>query len=271
MQAPAAIVLAAPMDDLRSAYVRRTCRTVPAPCRPCISPMSSSRQCARPGSCCAMTDADVDDIHAYQSRPDVCRYLPFEPRTRDEVLEKVAKYSTALVLSGDGDFWQLAIERLGDPGRVIGDLYFTIKDAANATCEIGWTLHPDHTGSGYMTEAARAVLRIAFDDLGMHRASAVLDTRAMTRPPRSARAWACARRLISSRTCGSEAHGATPPSTRSSIENGQRSPPDGSRRTNHAATASDEGRQSRSEVPRVAIGRAQHPSTANARRRPPSS
>jgi RimJ/RimL family protein N-acetyltransferase len=38
----------------------------------------------------AMTDADVDDIHAYQSRPDVCRYLPFEPRSRDEVAENVA-------------------------------------------------------------------------------------------------------------------------------------------------------------------------------------
>jgi RimJ/RimL family protein N-acetyltransferase len=137
-----------------------------------LAPVRTARLVLR-----AMTDDDVDDVHAYQSRPDVCRYLPFEPRARDEVLEKVAKYSTALVLSGDGDFWQLAIERLGEPGRVIGDLYFTIKDAANATCEIGWTLHPDHTGSGYMTEAARAVLRIAFDDLGMHRASAVLDAR----------------------------------------------------------------------------------------------
>ncbi|MGO9900298.1 MAG: GNAT family N-acetyltransferase [Solirubrobacteraceae bacterium] len=125
----------------------------------------------------AMTGEDVDNIHAYQPRPDVCRYLPFEPPTRDEVSEKVAKYSTALVLSGDGDFWQLAIERADHPGHVIGDLYFTIKDAANATCEIGWTLHPDHTGSGYMTEAARAVLRIAFHDLGLHRASAVLDPR----------------------------------------------------------------------------------------------
>jgi RimJ/RimL family protein N-acetyltransferase len=124
-----------------------------------------------------MTDVDVDDMYAYQSRPDVCRYLPFEPRTRDEVAEKVAKYSTALVLSGDGDYWQLAIERAGDPGRVIGDVYFTIKNAANATCEIGWTLHPDHTGLGYMTEAAGAVLEIAFDDLGHHRAIARLDPR----------------------------------------------------------------------------------------------
>jgi RimJ/RimL family protein N-acetyltransferase len=137
-----------------------------------VAPLRTMRLVLR-----TMTNGDVDDIHAYQSRPDVCRYLPFEPRTRDEVAEKIAKYSTALVLSGDGDFWQLAIERASDPGRVIGDVYFTIKDAANATCEIGWTLHPDHTGLGYMTEAASAVLEIAFKHLGLHRASAQLDSR----------------------------------------------------------------------------------------------
>jgi RimJ/RimL family protein N-acetyltransferase len=124
-----------------------------------------------------MTDQDVDDIYAYQSLAEVCRYLSFEPRTRDEVAEKVAKYSAALVLDGDGDFWQLAIEAADNPGRVIGDVYFTIRDATNAACEIGWTLHPDHTGWGYMTEAARAVLSLAFTDIKLHRAIAVLDPR----------------------------------------------------------------------------------------------
>ncbi len=124
-----------------------------------------------------MTDADIDDIHAYQSRPDVCRYLPYEPRSHDEVAAKIATYSTALILSGDGDYWQLAVERASHPGHVIGDVYFTIKDTANATCELGWTLHPDHTGSGYMTEAARTVLHLAFHGLGLHRASARLDPR----------------------------------------------------------------------------------------------
>jgi RimJ/RimL family protein N-acetyltransferase len=124
-----------------------------------------------------MTDEDVDDIHAYQSRADVCRYLMFEPRTRDQVAEKVATYSRALALNGDGDFWQLAIERISDPGRVIGDVYFTIKSAANATGEIGWTLHPDHAGQGYVTEAAGAVLEIAFTDLRLHRVRAELDPR----------------------------------------------------------------------------------------------
>jgi RimJ/RimL family protein N-acetyltransferase len=125
----------------------------------------------------AMTPGDVDDVHAYQSREDVCRYLTFEPRTRDEVAEKVASYSTALALRGAGDYWQLAIERRGLPGRVIGDVYFTIKSTANATGEIGWTLHPDFSQRGYMTEAARAVLDIAFGSLGLHRVRAELDPR----------------------------------------------------------------------------------------------
>lgn len=136
----------------------------------------------------AMTEADVDDIHSYQSRADVCRYLSFEPRTRDQVADKVALYSAALALNGDGDFWQLAVERAQDPGRVIGDVYFCVKSTANASAEIGWTLHPDHAGSGYMTEAAAAVLQIAFDDIGLHRVSAQLD-------PRNDRSAALCRRL----------------------------------------------------------------------------
>ena len=60
---------------------------------------------------------------------------------------------------------------------MIGDVFFAIKDATNATCEIGWILHPDHTGSGYMTEAASALLNIAFTELGLHRAIANLDPR----------------------------------------------------------------------------------------------
>lgn len=120
---------------------------------------------------------DVDDIHAYQSREDVCRYLPFEPRSRDEVAQKVTQYSTAVALSGQGDYWQLAIERLAQPGRVIGDLYFSLESIANATGEIGWTLHPSHNGEGYMTEAAGAMLEIAFSRIGLHRVLARLDPR----------------------------------------------------------------------------------------------
>lgn len=121
-----------------------------------------------------MTVADVDAIHAYQSREDVCRYLPFEPRSRDEVAAKVAQYAGATTLAADGDYWQLAVER---GGGVIGDVYFSLKSVQNSTGVIGWTLHPDHQGQGYMSEAARAVLRIAFEEIGLHRVMAELDPR----------------------------------------------------------------------------------------------
>src|SRR5688500_701290 len=100
-----------------------------------------------------MVPGDVDDVHAYQSREDVCRYLLFEPRERAAVAAKVAQYAESRALEADGSYWQIAVER---DGRVIGDVYFTIKSVEHQTGEIGWTLHPDFGGQGYMTEAALA-------------------------------------------------------------------------------------------------------------------
>jgi RimJ/RimL family protein N-acetyltransferase len=127
-----------------------------------------------------MTPDDVDDIYAYQSRDDVCAYLLFEPRTRDQVADKVAAYAKATTLWRDGDYLQLALElREGEPraGRVIGDSYFTLSSLENSRAEIGWSLHPDFAGRGYASEAARAVLGLAFDVIGLHRVYAELDAK----------------------------------------------------------------------------------------------
>jgi RimJ/RimL family protein N-acetyltransferase len=121
-----------------------------------------------------MVEADVDDIHAYQSRADVCRYLLFEPRTRDVVAANVAEHAQENVLTTAGGTWRLAVVL---DGRVIGDVYFSIKHVGQETAEIGWTLHPDFHGRGYMSEAAAAVLRLAFEEIGVHRVFAVLDPR----------------------------------------------------------------------------------------------
>lgn len=127
-----------------------------------------------------MTPDDVDDVHAYQSRDDVCEYLLFEPRSREEVAAKVEQFSKADTLAKDGDYFQLALElREGEsePGRVIGDSYFTLASLENSRGEIGWTMHPDFTGRGYASEAASAVLAMAFETIGLHRVVAELDAR----------------------------------------------------------------------------------------------
>jgi RimJ/RimL family protein N-acetyltransferase len=127
-----------------------------------------------------MTLDDVDAVHAYQSRDDVCRYLLFEPRGREQVAQKVAQHAAACRLAEDGDYLQLALElRAGgdDAGRVIGDSYFTISSREHWRGEIGWTMHPDYMGRGYASEAATAVLDLAFATLGLHRVIAELDVR----------------------------------------------------------------------------------------------
>ena len=138
-----------------------------------------------------MTPADTEDVFAYQSREDVCRYLLFDPRTRDEVAAKVAEHSHANTLATDGDYLQLAVEwdrGDGTPARVIGDSYFTIASVEHSHGEIGWTLHPDFARHGYAHEAAAAVLGIAFGIIGLHRVHAELD-------PRNASSIALCKRL----------------------------------------------------------------------------
>lgn len=145
----------------------------PAPALPAefAAPISTERLTLR-----LMTMADVDAVHAYQSREDVCRFLLHGPRDRERVAEAVAEYAAATRLEHDGDYWELAIERTAD-GRVMGHVYFAVVDAASAHAEIGWTLHPDFQGLGYATEAARAMLQVAVADLRMHRVRAELDPR----------------------------------------------------------------------------------------------
>ena len=41
--------------------------------------------------------------------------------------------------------------------------------------EVGWVFHPDVQGRGYATEAARELLRVGFEEVGVHRVWAQLD------------------------------------------------------------------------------------------------
>ena len=52
------------------------------------------------------------------------------------------------------------------------------RSARGQQAEIGWVLDPAYTGHGYATEAVRALLRLAFEDLGLRRvvANAFADT-----------------------------------------------------------------------------------------------
>jgi len=123
-----------------------------------------------------MVPADVDAVHSYMSREDVCEYLLFTPRDRDAVAEKVAEFAARTRLAVAHDFVELAVVRREDD-QLLGHIYFALESVENESAEIGWTLHPDHFGQGYASEAASAVLDLAFDVIGLHRVVAKLDPR----------------------------------------------------------------------------------------------
>ncbi|SIN45057.1 Protein N-acetyltransferase, RimJ/RimL family [Micromonospora cremea] len=128
---------------------------------------------------------DEKDILAYRSRQDVCRYLTNDPLDESSVEAFVAARTSATHIAKDGDRILLAVEL---EGRVIGDVRFRAGKLRDRQGEVGWVFNPDFHGRGYATEAARDLVRLAFEDLGMHRVWAQLDRGKAPRPA-YANAW----------------------------------------------------------------------------------
>lgn len=117
---------------------------------------------------------DVDAVHAYQSRPDVCRYIPYEPRSREQVAERLRTVLSTLV--EEGQAITLAVV-LRSSEELIGDAMLFWHSAQHRSGEIGYVINPVHQGRGYATEAARAMLDLGFDGLALHRVIARVDSR----------------------------------------------------------------------------------------------
>jgi ribosomal-protein-alanine N-acetyltransferase len=112
-------------------------------------------------------------VHGFTSLPEVMRYLHDEPFTEDDARQFATRWSAQ---TGDGWPEVMAVLLRAD-GRMIGYVPFEWYNPKYRTREIGWVFHPEHHGQGYATEAARAVLRLAFETLGLHRVVADCDPR----------------------------------------------------------------------------------------------
>jgi RimJ/RimL family protein N-acetyltransferase len=134
-------------------------------------PVTTERLLLRP-----FTPDDVDAILAYQSREDVCRYIPYLPQTREGVIERTRPPRARFALEEEGQALTLAVE-LRASGEVVGDVVLFWRSAEHHSGEIGYAFSPEHAGHGYATEAAGALLRLGFTGLGLHRIVARIDAR----------------------------------------------------------------------------------------------
>ncbi|MEU5692994.1 GNAT family protein [Actinosynnema sp. NPDC020468] len=116
---------------------------------------------------------DLDDraaLYSWQAREDVARYLYSAPRSVEESAASLAAKIAVGWPVPEGEMLSLAVER---DGVVVGEAVLKHLSEQHRQGEVGYILHPDHHGFGYATEAARAVLRLGFEDLGLHRIAAV--------------------------------------------------------------------------------------------------
>jgi RimJ/RimL family protein N-acetyltransferase len=134
-------------------------------------PIQTERLLLRP-----FAETDFDALLAIQSRADVARYLYWDPRTAAEVRETLDTKVRATAIIAEGDNLSLAAV-FRETGELIGDCSLLWTSAEHRQAEIGFVFHPDHHGRGYATEAAAALLALAFDDLRAHRVFGRLEAR----------------------------------------------------------------------------------------------
>ena len=119
---------------------------------------------------------DLEAFHDLYSREDVCRYLPWEPMDLDQARAKFEQRIKQTRIEADGDPLVLtAVD--SETGRTAGEFMLRLQSSDSHQGEIGWIIHPDFQGRGLATEGAQEMLRLGFDELGLHRIAAGCDPR----------------------------------------------------------------------------------------------
>ena len=109
-------------------------------------------------------------------REDVSRYLNWPPMDRAAATALVKRRRKQSRLGREGEaIGLLVVERETD--RYVGEVILKLASEVSRQGEVGWSIHPDVQGRGYATEAAREMLRLGFDELGLHRIVAECDPR----------------------------------------------------------------------------------------------
>jgi [ribosomal protein S5]-alanine N-acetyltransferase len=114
-------------------------------------------------------DDDFAAVREYDADP-VTRYYEPPIRTQAYTRESLAA-AQAWALEQPRTRYMLAVTIKPDD-RVRGRVTLKLIHEEVGEWEIGWTMHPAYTGRGYATEAATAMLRLAFEEFNAHRVMA---------------------------------------------------------------------------------------------------
>lgn len=108
---------------------------------------------------------DVPEVHAYASDPVVTRHMIWGPNSLEDTIAFVDAAIAMQERHPRQDF-EMAVT-LRETGELIGGCGLRVVGPAQG--EIGYCFNPRFWKQGYASEAAEALLRLGFGELGLHR------------------------------------------------------------------------------------------------------
>lgn len=115
-------------------------------------------------------------MYAYHRLPEVARFLMWPPREREQVVAALKYRIEHPTIEREGDVLVLAVVHQ-ETGTLLGDVNLAWQSAWNRTGELGFVFDPAHHGHGYAGEAAVEMLRLGFEQMGLHRIIGRADAR----------------------------------------------------------------------------------------------
>lgn len=120
--------------------------------------------------------SDLDAVADYFALPEVQRYLEWKARARMDIKSALKALCENINLQRPGDAISLAVVDK-DTELLIGQVTLRWQDATAGQAEIRFVINPKYKGQGFATEAVRAVINAAFEQLNIHRVFARCDAR----------------------------------------------------------------------------------------------
>ncbi|HUR66916.1 MAG TPA: GNAT family N-acetyltransferase [Chitinophagaceae bacterium] len=110
-----------------------------------------------------LKDTDDTAIFSFRSNDEVLKYIGRPKQTAIEEAQAFIQKIKTNVAKGQSYYWGIALK---DKPELIGTICLWNLSDDRKTAELGYELHPDFQGNGYMQEAIQAVSDFAFQKAG---------------------------------------------------------------------------------------------------------
>jgi [ribosomal protein S5]-alanine N-acetyltransferase len=119
----------------------------------------------------SLVEDDAETLFGHFTHPQVTKYLlDEEPFSDIEQVRELIRFFSAPAGKGYNR-WGITIT---ETGQLTGTCGFHQWNRRDQRAEIGYDLHPDFWGKGFMSEALRAAIHYGFTTMDLHRIAAVV-------------------------------------------------------------------------------------------------